>query len=126
MYKIDATGVETLQRAIKNYKGNAEKAVNEVLHEEAGPLIQESVQRLIPVSDAKKKHAKDAKSLRQINYNLAVKITTAGKYGYLYFPDDGTNTQRHIGNQQFFKQGGEAVKSDIIQRCLKRLSGDIE
>lgn len=126
MYKLDAKDIESLQYAMKNYKGNVENVVNEVLHEEAGPLILRSVQRLIPVSDAKKKrHAKDANALRQVNYNLAVKITTAGKYGYLYFPDDGTNTRRHIGNQQFFKQGGEAVRSDIIERCLNRLSGDI-
>ena len=124
MYKIDASEVESLQRAMKQYAGNVEETVNDVLHNEAGPLIQDSVQRLIPVSDAKKKHAKDAASLKQVNYNLAVKITTKGKYGYLYFPDDGTNTRRHIGDQQFFRQGGEAVKSDVINRCLKRLSNE--
>lgn len=125
MFEIDASGVEALQRAMKEYGGNVEEAINDVLHNEAGRLIQDSVQNLIPVSKAKKKHAKDAKSLKQVNYNLAVKITTAGKYGYLYFPDDGTNTERHIGNQQFFRQGGEAVKSDVIDRCIKRLSEEL-
>ena len=127
MYKIELSGVDELQKAIKEYKGYAGKAIDDVLHNEAGPLIQESVRRLMPVSKVKPwkgkpKHAKDADSLRQINYDLAVKITTKGKYGYLYFPDDGTNTKNHIGEQHFFERGGEAVKDEIIEKCLNRLT----
>ena len=127
MYKIELSGVEELQKAIKEYKGYAGEAIDDVLHNEAGQLIQDSVRRLMPVSSVKSwkgkpKHAKDADSLRQINYDLAVKITTKGKYGYLYFPDDGTNTKNHIGEQHFFERGGEAVKGEIIEKCLNRLT----
>lgn len=130
MYKIDMTGVEDIEKALKEYKGNAEEAINDVLHNQAGQLIQDSVRRLMPVSNVKPwkgkpKHAKEAKSLRQVNYNLAVKVTTASKYGYLYFPDDGTNTKNHVGEQYFFARGGEAVKDDIIDRCLKRLTQEL-
>lgn len=130
MYKIDMTGVEDIEKALKEYKGNAEEAINDVLHNQAGQLIADSVRRLMPVSNVKPwkgkpKHAKESQSLRQINYNLAVKVTTAGKYGYLYFPDDGTNTKNHVGEQHFFARGGEAVKDDIIDRCLKRLTQEL-
>lgn len=131
MYKIEAEELGYLQEAMAAYIGDVEKEVNDVLHNEAGPLIKDAVQRLIPVSNVKPwkgkpKHARDADSLRQINYNLAVKITTKGKYGYLYFPDDGTNTRNHVGEQHFFARGGDSVASEIVERCVTRLCGSFE
>ena len=39
-----------------------------------------------------------------------------------FFAEDGTNTRRHIGNQQFFARGGENVKGEIIGRCIEKLT----
>lgn len=131
MYKIEGEELGYLQEAMAAYKGDVEKEVNAVLHNEGGQLIKNAVQRLIPVSDVKPwngkpKHARDAQSLKIVPYNLAVKVTTKGSYGYLYFPDDGTNTRRHVGNQQFFKKGGDSVVSEIVERCITRLCGSVE
>lgn len=130
-FELDATELERLQKALKNFPGDTEKAINEVLHEEASPLLQEEIKRLMPVSDVKPwkgklPHAKQSKSLTDEKGNLFVTVKNSKKYGYLYFPDDGTNTRRHVGNQQFFRRAGEAKQTEIIDRCIKRLVGDIE
>ena len=125
MLKINFSEAEKLLEAMKAYQGDVETTINDVLHNQGGELIQGSIQRFIPVSNktwkGKAPAAKKSKSLQNINENLAVTVTTTKKYQYLYFPDDGTNTRRHIGNQRFFEKGGEAVKDEIIERCISKL-----
>lgn len=128
--RLDATEFDRLQEAIKQFQGNAEQTINDVLHNEGGLLIQDSIRRLIPESGknwkGKAAPAKSGKSLRALNTNLAVAVTTTNKYHYLYFPDDGSNTRRHVGNQHFFYEGAEAVSDDIIERCIEKLINKFE
>lgn len=127
MFSINFSEVDRLMRAMESYSGNTEEAINDVLHNQAGDMAQAEIFRLMPRSNKKKgKHAKDVQSLQNITGNLSVTVTTKKKFGYLYFPDDGTNTKRHIGNQQFFARGGEAVQDDIVERCIQRLVNDFE
>lgn len=130
MFKINFSEVERLQKAMKDYAGDTETAINEVLHGEAGNLAQEEIFRLMPVSGRKWRGkapaAKQAKSLRNLNGNLSVTVTTNKKWQYLYFPDDGASTRRHVGNQQFFSRGGEAATDEIIDRCINKLITNFE
>ena len=125
MFVINVSQVDELQKAMKNYPADAEKALNEVLHNQASELMQESIKRMIPVSGrewaGKKRAASKAKSLKSENSNLAVTVKSTSSYGYLYFPDDGSNTKRHAGNKQFFYKGTESVQDEIIERCITRL-----
>lgn len=129
-FKISIADIEKLQIAMKEYQGDAETAINDVFHNQGGELIQESIRRLIPVSGktwkGKASPAKSSNSLKSVNTNLAVTVTTTKKYQYLYFPNDGTNTRRHVGNQQFFEKGGDAVKDKIIERCISKLINNFE
>ena len=129
-FKISIADFEKLQDALKEYQGDAETAINEVLHNESGELIQNAIRRLIPTSGktwkGKATAAKSANSLRSVNENLSITVTTQKRYQYLYFPDDGTNTKRHAGNQRFFERGGEAVKDEIIERCISKLTNNFE
>jgi len=129
-FELNAASFERLHKALEQYQGNTEEAINDVLHNQAGPLAQDSIRRLIPVSGktwkGKKPGAKKGNSLQNINGNLSVTITTPKNYQYLYFPDDGTNTRRHVGNQQFFRRGGEAVMDEVIDRCVNRLITEFE
>lgn len=115
-----------IEELLKNFAGNAEEAINEVLHNEAAPLAQDAIRRLIPTSGAtwkgKKPAAKSGNSMESVNYNLAVEVKTTKNYQYLYFPNDGTNTRRHAGQQFFFEKGAEAVQNDIIARCISKLT----
>ena len=124
--KIEIADIEKLQSAMQAYEGNVEEAINDVLHNQGGELIQESIRKIIPVSGkswkGKAPAAKTGNSLQSVNTNLAVLVTTTNKYQYLYFPDDGKNTRRHVGNQKFFEKGGNAVKDEIIERCIGRLT----
>ena len=128
-YRLDVSGFEEFQAAMAAYEGDAESIINDVLHGEAGQLIEEEIKRLMPVSGrswaGKKRAAKNAKSLTEKKENLAITIKTTNAYHYLYFPDDGSSTRRHAGNQQFFKRGGENKKQEIINRCLERLTENL-
>lgn len=130
VFKLDAAEFERLQQAMQKFPGNTEKTINEVLHNEASPLIQEAIRRLMPVSGinwkGKAPAAKTGNSLTDEKGNLFITVKTTKKYQYLYFPDDGTNTRRHIGNQQFFLRGGESQQTEIVDRCIKRLVTDFE
>lgn len=130
LFSFEAKEYDRLLKALEDYQGDAEDAINDVLHNEAGDLAQEAIRKLIPVSNrhwsGKRRAAKKAKSLRNINGNLSVTVTTTKNYQYLYFPDDGTSTQRHAGNKQFFAKGGENVQDEIIERCINKLVTKIE
>lgn len=127
MFKIEFSEAEKLEQAMREFQGNTEDTINDVLHNYAGDRAQEDIFRFMPVSKKKKgTHAKFSKSLKNVPGNLSVTVTTSGKYGYLYFPDDGTNTRRHVGNQRFFERGGEAATDDIIERCVAKLINKFE
>lgn len=116
---------ERLERAIRSFPGNAEEIINAVLHNEGGQLIQEAVRVRIPQSGkkwvGKKAPASVGNSLRSTNENLAVWVRSTKSYQYLYFPDDGTNTRRHVGDKQFFREGAESVSDQVLDRCVGRL-----
>lgn len=130
VFKIEGLELDNLEKAMKDYQGNTEDAINDVLHNKAGDLIQEGVRKLIPSSKrkwkGKKGPAKTSKSLRNKNENLAVTVTTTSNYQYLYFPDDGSSTTNHAGNQQFFYKGGISKQSDVIELCISKLVDDFE
>lgn len=129
-FSVDIREFDKLQKAMQEFQGNTEATINDVLHSEASPLIQEEIKLLMPVSGktwtGKKPAAKTAKSLTDYKSNLSITVASAKNYAYLYFPDDGTNTRRHVGDQQFFKRGGEAAQDDIVDRCVRRLVDKFE
>ena len=130
VFRLDAKEFERLQNAIKNFPGEAEEVINDVLHTEGSQLIQDAIRNLMPESGrewkGKKAAAKSARSLTDTKGNLFVEVKTTNNYQYLYFPDDGTNTKRHAGNQQFFLKGGESQQETIVDRCIKKLVNSFE
>lgn len=129
-FEIDTDQFERLQNAIKNYPNNAEEAINEVFHGEGAEMIQEGIRRLMPVSGknwrGKAPAAKNSNSMMNEKGNLFVEVKSAKRWNYLYFPDDGSNTKRHAGNQQFFFRGAESKQDEIIDRCVARLVSEFE
>lgn len=126
VFRLEATEFERLEQVMKNFPDVAEKTINEVLHNEGSQLIQESIKNLVPVSGrnwkGKKASAKTGNSLTDVKENLSITVKTTKNYQYLYFPDDGTNTRRHAGNQQFFLKGAEEQQNTIIDLCINRLT----
>lgn len=128
--KIDADQIEKLQNAMEGFQGNTENVINHVLHNTGNVLIKGAILQFMPVSgrdwEGKKGAAKMSRSLTDKKENLAVTVKTTKNYQYLYFPDDGTNTRRHVGNQQFFRRGGEAETEKIIGLCIDGLMNDFK
>lgn len=129
-FSIDYMNIQRLEKALRESKGNTEQTINEVLHEEAYPIFADSIKGIMPVSGrnwkGKRPPAKQSKSLQKKVGNLWVSITSSSFYNYLYFPDDGTNTRRHVGDQQFFYKGVKAQENEVIEMCVGRLVDNLE
>lgn len=123
---LSAEDFERLRKTLESFPGDSEQAINEVLHGVGGELIRESIRRLIPVSGktwkGKAAPAKTGNSLTLVPGNLSVTTTSSKKYQYLYFPNDGTNTRRHVGNQQFFPRGVEVVEREVVDMCIENIT----
>lgn len=130
VFKFSAEEFARLEEAMKDFQGNTEKTINDVLHNEGGQLIHDEIKRLMPMSGkrwkGKKAPAKTSNSLQIVGGNLSVTVTTKKAYQYLYFPDDGSSTTRHAGNQQFFLNSGENQKEQIMNLCINRLVNGLE
>ena len=132
VYEIKAQSIEKLQKSLKGYAETAENEINTYLHGSGYNLFSHSIENLIPVSDKKKKHAKYSNSLQDRLkssrsrgggfQNLSVTIGTKPKYDYLYFPDDGSNTVHHAGNQHFFDRGIEKKEDEAVDEMLDRIT----
>ena len=129
MWKIDATEIDELEKRMSQFGGRAEKIINGVLHNYAGQEIITHVTPLVPESGrtwkGKKKPARLSQPFREERGNLYVVVKTKTAYNYLYFPDDGENTYRHNGDQEFMRRGAEAATENIIDQCVTILVEEI-
>lgn len=125
-FTLNSEAFDRLATTLASYEGNAEQKINEVLWNEGGDLIEEKIKLLLPVSGrnwrGKKKAAKFAEPFMRGKANLAVVVKTKSAYNYLYFPDDGTNTRKHVGEQYFMHGGAIDAQDEVIDRCIAKLT----
>lgn len=125
-FNLDTDSYNKLVEVMKDYEGDTERAINEVLWNEGGTLINDAIMNFLPVSGrnwkGKKPAAKSSAPFIQVNENLSVTLKTKSAYNYLYFPDDGTNTRKHIGEQHFMFGGAENQQEEILNRCIAKLT----
>lgn len=126
-YTLDAREFDRLAEGVSRYGSGAERVINDVLHNDAGPIIYEKVNERIHASGRRfKGHTASAKASAWPRYdtgeNLAVSVGTKAKWHYLYFPDDGSNTVNHAGGQMFFVLGAAAASPLIVDACLDKLA----
>lgn len=117
---------EKLIEAMREFGTGSGKVIDDVLHNEGGKMISGAIMGLLPMSgrkpwEGKKPAARRAQPFRQTNESLSVTVRTKTPYNYLYFPDDGTNTKRHKGQQYFMWRGAENQTDRIIDLCVGRL-----
>lgn len=127
--KIDYKELDDLTELMVR-ASDPEQAINEVLHESGSELIKEGIQRILPSSgrnwSGKKSPASTSQPFTQKNGNLSVTVKTNPAYHYLYFPDDGSNTKHHQGNQQFMLRGAQSRQTQIIDEITEKLIEQIE
>lgn len=132
-FELDARDWDDISNAMQKFSdgSEAEKIINEYLAGEGGDEIKEGIQALLPISGRAWKGKKAAASATDPFVkepgNLSVRIRTKSGYHYLYFPDDGSNTKKHYGNQQFMFDGtskkAETIANQVIKTLLEKLEG---
>lgn len=126
-WECDFSEIDDLSKKMQEFGTGSGKIIDDVLHGEGARMIKEKIALLIPSSGRSWRGKGAAASaampgaFRQDNGRLSVTIAARGKYGYLYFPDDGSNTRKHAGDRQFMKKGAEAAAEDVIERCIGKL-----
>lgn len=129
-FNLDDSSVKELFDKVAQLPERGEQIINEVLWNEGAEEIVDGITVLLPSSGrkwkGKKRAAKVGKPFTHINANLEITVKTKSSYGYLYFPDDGTNTKRHQGEQYFMLRGTENKASTIMTSCLRELVKAIE
>lgn len=124
-FELDGTELDRLQESMKSYGEGAGQVITDVVHE-SGPIIYGRINPLIhPSGRTFKGHRSSATASAWAKYDthesLAVTVAARGKWSYLYFPDDGSNTDRHAGVQDFMLRGAQDASPEIIERCLGAL-----
>lgn len=122
---------DRLTEFLQGYQMRAVKHINDVLWNEGATLIQTGIQQLLPESGrtwrGKKPAAKRAAPFTVTDKAaLTVEVGTKYAYHYLYFPDDGSTTRKHAGNQQFMLRGAEMQQPQILDLCVNRLVNEFE
>lgn len=125
-FKVNVADMDGMQKIMEELGNSAEQTINDILHGEGAEEIKKNIQSILPVSGrkrwrGKKAAAKSAKPFEQKNDNLSVTVLSRGHYHYLYFPDDGSNTVRHVGNQQFMRRGAETSAEKIMEMCTEKI-----
>lgn len=125
-FTLDAKDYDRLVAAIQDYGDGAEDKINEVLHEFGAKRIGDAAKTRIRPSGrtwkGKKKGARFAEPFTKETGNLSVTVKTKSAYNYLYFPDDGSTTRKHAGQQHFMRKGAKEATESIILMCLAALN----
>lgn len=128
-FELDIDEFESLQQSMEAYGDGAIRIINDVIQNEGAEKIKAEIMPLLPASGRtwkrKKAPARSAAPFTQQSEMLAVTVKTVSSYNYLYFPDDGSNTIKHMGNQQFMQRGAENASSAIIDLCVGQLTEEL-
>jgi hypothetical protein len=127
-FEFDAGSIDDLYEKMVSYGAGSGQIIDKVLRSEGAEEIKKQIARLLPSSGRHWKGKAPAASsampgrFDQDNGELSVTIAARGKYHYLYFPDDGSNTRKHAGNKQFMLHGAEAAAPKVVEMCVGKLA----
>ena len=114
--------INKLIEAIRDFTGNAEDAIADALENKVAEILKNSIERLIPVSDRNKTHAKySAPFTDDMQGKFSVYIHTKKAYHYLYFPDEGEGTSKGQMAHDFTGEGVEREYDSAINILLDAL-----
>lgn len=132
-FELDTKQWDSILNQVEKFSdgSEAEKIINEYLAGEGGDTIKEGIHALLPVSGRKPWKGKRAAASSTDPFikkpgNLSVQIKTKNGYHYLYFPDDGSDTNRHYGNKQFMFQGAGNKSGEIANQIINKLIEKLE
>lgn len=112
-------------------KGTIDRILNNVLHSyEAAEIVESKIQPLLPESRRtwrrKKMPASYTDPFDEDFTQLEALIVKSKKdYQYLYFPDDGSNSFNHKGNQRFMIRGANIAQDPILELITSKITKEI-
>ena len=123
MSSVDYSESVSLENRFERYGAGYGSVIDERLHGEGARKIKRLIPGYIHPSGRRWKgkapsmagNPNAGEKLAQDDEPMSVTVAARGRYGYLYFPDDGTNTRKHIGNQQFMLRGAESAAPEIAE-----------
>lgn len=131
---VDLSGVDRLTESIQKYGKESQLIITKYLVQDAIDVIGPAITRLLPVSGRTfRGHRQGAKaagyrttfmSTAETVDSVIVRSRTA--FDYLYFPDDGDNTDHHAGKQYFMLRGAEAAVPQVVNDICSRLAAKFE
>ena len=129
MSSVDYSDVVALEDRFARFGAGYGNVIDKRLHGEGAHKIKQYIPGFINPSGRKWKgkapsiagNPAAGEKLAQDNEPMQVTIAARGRHGYLYFPDDGTNTRRHVGNQQFMLRGAERAAPEITEDLVSDL-----
>lgn len=131
IYAVYAQEITAYAQEMSQFGQVCERGINDVLHDKAGPVIADKIDGLMPSSGRRfSGHRSGAKGSPWPVYdrskNLTIVVSPRASRRYLYFPEDGSSTVNHFGNQQFFRKGNEAAALDVVGMLLERMEKDFK
>ena len=125
-WKIDFSGLDSLQAKLQQLPGEGEDILNKVLHGEGVELTKSRIRERIPVSTWKgrargKKHARNVDSLRSEEFNLGFIIRPKPAFKYLVFPDLAVGQSKRNRPEEFMTKGLDATVQDLKRRMDEEL-----
>lgn len=127
VFSIEEGEFDRLMDSMKHYGEGAGDIVSGVVHDSGDDIYREIDPLIHPSGRTFKGHSSSAKGARWQRYEtgepLAITVATTASRRYLYFPDDGSTTKKHHGDQQFMRRGAEAAAPRILEKGIDALIG---
>lgn len=120
-FEMKQQDVEKIKKILETVPQNAEDTINNYLHNTAKEKLTKSITNYIPVSLKTIKHAKNSQWYQTKDFNLAVQISNARKFYYLYFPLTATGTSKDRSPNDFFTKGIENVYDDVVNEMIEEI-----
>lgn len=129
-FGLEDDDFESLLSAMAEYGEGAVDIVSAVVHDAGDDIYREIDPLIHPSGRTFSGHTSGAQGTQwqriETGEPLAVTVRTVTSRNYLYFPDDGSSTKRHYGDQQFMWRGADAAAPSILERGIDALAGEFE
>lgn len=127
---LDDGSFERLVESMQRFGEGAADVVSDVVHESGDEIYREIDPLIHPSGRIFRGHTSSARGSQWQRYDtsepLAITVSTVSSRHYLYFPDDGSNTKKHYGDQQFMLRGAEAAAPVILEKSERVLLAEFE
>lgn len=120
-FQINYEEMLRLEDRMMKYSGDAEEAVNNVIHDRGAKLIVMNILGFMPMGKGPGPHANATEnSIKVFRSNLRASFIEGDKFGYLIFPEMGLGRRNPV-EKAFFLEGVEKSHEVIMEWIIEAL-----